>query len=348
MKDGYKIVCNTASGRRGYMKFLIPYVLASDIVDRYDIWVHTDNKQDLAFFMELAKRYSKINLIYQPDNILDGMSSINAFYKYCVEPDTIYLKLDDDIIWMEPYAIEKIIDFRIKNPKYFLVSPLVINNGISTFILQEKKKLRMNREIEASIKNIGSGWCSPQFAYTMHKWFWAKIKDNTYKELHSGEAVIAMNHFSINSVCWFGRVFAQFDGEVKGWDEPYLTVKKTLELNLSNCFYTDAIMVHFAFSKQKKYLDTTSILNDYAALTPEYYTINELQIFNDISAIISNIDTNPMLYPVSCKYIRVAHKGLYKKLRRMVFERICKKIESNYRLNEITDFSDKVSKNHRI
>ena len=54
MYNNYKIVCNTAAGRRRYMQYLIPQVICSDIVDRYDIWVNTTDKKDIAFFEMLA------------------------------------------------------------------------------------------------------------------------------------------------------------------------------------------------------------------------------------------------------------------------------------------------------
>ena len=43
MYQEYKIVVNTAAGRRRYMQYLIPYIVSSEIVDRYDIWVNTHN-----------------------------------------------------------------------------------------------------------------------------------------------------------------------------------------------------------------------------------------------------------------------------------------------------------------
>ena len=37
MYRDYKIVCNTAAGRRRYMQYLFPQVLAADILDRYGV-----------------------------------------------------------------------------------------------------------------------------------------------------------------------------------------------------------------------------------------------------------------------------------------------------------------------
>ena len=89
MYQNYKVVVNTAAGRRRYMQYLIPYVLASDIVDRYDLWINTHNGADIEFFKKMASLYPKINLVWQPDGWVNGNASINAFYKQCIEEDTI-------------------------------------------------------------------------------------------------------------------------------------------------------------------------------------------------------------------------------------------------------------------
>lgn len=107
MYRNYKIIVNTAAGRRRYMQYLTPFVLSSNIVDRYDIWINTHNGADIEFFKMLAEKYPKINLCWQPDGIVNGNKSINAFYRDCIEEDAIYFKLDDDIVWMEPDAIKK-------------------------------------------------------------------------------------------------------------------------------------------------------------------------------------------------------------------------------------------------
>ena len=130
MYNNFKIVCNTAAGRRRYMQYLLPPILASDIIDRYDIWINTVDTCDIEFFKLIAQKYPKVNLVWQPDGIVDGINSINAFYRACVEEDMIYLKMDDDIIWTEPDFFEKMVAFRVNNPGYFLVSPMVINNAL--------------------------------------------------------------------------------------------------------------------------------------------------------------------------------------------------------------------------
>lgn len=167
MYKGFQIIACTAAGRRRYMRLLVPYVVSCDIVDRYDIWVHTHNGADIAFFQRLASKYSKINLVWQPDGIVGGNETINPFYKNCIDEDAIYFKVDDDVIWMEENAIKKMVDFRIDNPEYFLVSPLVINNPLCTYALEASGKLRI-KQYQAASPFGELIWKSGQFAYELH------------------------------------------------------------------------------------------------------------------------------------------------------------------------------------
>ncbi len=267
MRRGYKVVCNTAAGRHRYMNLLVPYVLANEIVDRYDIWVNTLNPVDLRFFELLAKKYSKINLIYIDDNKFNGLGSIFGFYKHCVEEDTIYVKLDDDLIWLDPEAITKMVDFRIDNPDYFIVSPLVINNCAGTYLLQNEGKIRLKKYLSSAM-TWESSWCSATFAYQLLDWFHGKIIDDSYKNLYMGKKTISMLRFSINMIVWFGATFKEFGGVCPDGnnDEEYFSVIKPTQLGLANCINTDAIVAHFAFTYQRKELDKTDILLKYENL----------------------------------------------------------------------------------
>lgn len=79
MYKNYKVVVNTAAGRRRYMQYLIPYIVSSEIVDRYDIWINTHNGADIEFFKQVAAKFPVVNLVWQPDGVVNGNASINAF-----------------------------------------------------------------------------------------------------------------------------------------------------------------------------------------------------------------------------------------------------------------------------
>lgn len=274
MYNNYKIVCNTAAGRRRYMQYLIPQVICSDIVDRYDIWVNTMNKEDIAFFELLADKYSKIHLVWQPANIVNGISSINAFYKDCIEEQTIYIKLDDDVVWLAPNFFETIVKFRIDNPQYFVVSPLVINNAKTTYLFQIQNKIKLARYQRAeSFSKIL--WRSGEFARELHEWFISNyLKPQKWEELYSQDFPMGITRFSINSIVWFGEDMKKFKGEVIGDDEEFLScIKPTLE-GKTNCFCGSTIIAHFAFGSQRKVLDKAGILEQYGVIMSEQWKSN--------------------------------------------------------------------------
>lgn len=140
-------------------------------------------------------------MVPQPDGVIEGNASINGFFKYCLEKDTIYIRFDDDVVWMEPYFFEKFIDFRIQNKHYFLIFPLIINNAICLHLLMSNNKLKTKVYIKANATDeIAQG--DYRFAYELHAWFIHYIKSNRYGNLYIPNKVIALNRFSINCISW--------------------------------------------------------------------------------------------------------------------------------------------------
>lgn len=292
MYRSYNVVVNTAAGRRRYMQYLIPFVVASDVVDRYDIWVNTHNGADIEFFRQVATKYPKINLVWQPDGIVDGNRTINAFYKACIEENTIYFKLDDDIVWMEPDAIKNMVKFRINNPEYFLVSPLVINNALSTYLMQIHERISLDKYYN-SAANHPILWESGKFATQLHQWFLnTKLRTNDYQYLHLGKVPMGMTRFSINSILWFGDEMRKFNGIVPGDDEEFLSCIYPTKHGMSNCWNGDVIMAHFAFYTQREMLDKANILAQYGNYLAEEWNKEEKMksIHLNIQEILADID----------------------------------------------------------
>lgn len=266
MYKKYKIVVNTAAGRRRYMQYLIPYIVSCKIIDRYDIWINTHNGADIEFFKQIAKQYPVVNLVWQPDGVVNGNSTINAFYKACTEPSTIYFKLDDDIIWMEPGLIEKMVQFRVDNPQYFLVSPLVINNSLSTYLLQSEEKIKLHEYYNSSAIHPIL-WESGQFASELHAWFINNyLNPQKWDVLHLGKKEMGMTRFSINAILWFGDEMGKFSGVVPGDDEEFMSCIYPTMQGMSNAWNGDAIVSHFAFFTQREQLDKQNILEQYGEI----------------------------------------------------------------------------------
>lgn len=286
MYKNYKIVVNTAAGRRRYMRLLIPYILQSNIVDRYDLWLNTNDNADIAFFKEVAKISPKVNLVWQPDGYVDGIKSINAFYKYCTELDTIYFKLDDDIVWMEPNLIEKMVEFRINNPQYFLVTPLVINNGFTSLLFYVNNKFKLKDGYD-----IDKCWEKGMFAKELHELFIEKyLVPNKYDQLYVNDAIISLNRFSINAILWFGNDLTKISGIIPGNDEEFLSLIYPTKEKLTCAWNGSAIVSHFAFGSQREIIDQTDILNKYINYANTENKNNNF--YNQVQTIYNNIEND--------------------------------------------------------
>lgn len=321
MYNDYRVVVNTAAGRRRYMQYLIPYVVSSGIVDRYDIWVNTHNGADIEFFKQVAAQFPVVNLVWQPDGVVSGNASINAFYKDCVESDTIYFKLDDDIIWMEPGLIEKMVKFRIDNPHYFLVTPLVINNALSTYLLEMDGKIKLDAYYNSSAAHPFL-WRSGIFARELHEWFLDKyLKTGKWDTLHVGRKEMGMTRFSINAVLWFGDEMRKFGGVVPGDDEEFLSCIYPTQRGISNAWNGDAIAAHFAFFTQREQLDKAQILEKYGEVCrSQAMTDSRLaESFSEVSRILDVVNAHePELMQRESPYRRVVNpetlRGKVKKM----------------------------------
>lgn len=294
MYHNYKIVINTAAGRRRYMQYLIPYVVSCSIVDRYDIWINTHNGADIEFFRRIAEIYPVVNLMWQPDWVVNGNKSINAFYKACVEEHTIYFKLDDDIVWMEPGLIEKMVKFRIDNPQYFLVTPLVINNSLATYLLQVEGKLKLDAYHQAYASHPIL-WKSGNFAQELHTWFIENyLKKQRWEQLYVSKKEMGMTRFSINAILWFGDEMKKFAGVVPGDDEEFMSCIYPTRQGMSNAWNGDAIVAHFAFFTQREQLDRWHILDKYGEACRHDF-MNDLTLshfYEDVQTVMRDIQAN--------------------------------------------------------
>jgi hypothetical protein len=294
MFEGYRIVCVTPAGRRRYMKLLAPQILACELVDRYDIWVNTADAGDRAFLEALTRVDRRVRLVEQPDGKEPGLGAIHGFHRTTQDADTIYLRLDDDVVWLEPGFFETLLRFRIAHPRYFLVMPLIINNALCTSILQSCGKIKSSRFVGATCMDP-IGWRDPWFAVRLHRFVLDLVARGETHRLHCGPREIALNRFSINAICWFGQDMAAIGGEVRPAEEEDLSNIIPTRLGRANCFCTDTIAAHFAFYVQRKAVDRSGVLERYAQALGQRAELQPL--LREIAAIADAIDATHTAMP---------------------------------------------------
>jgi hypothetical protein len=265
MFEGYRVVAVTPAGRRRYMEVLVPQILACPLVDRYDIWVNTDDPGDRAFFEGLAARYDRVRLVPLIEGIRPGVTSIHSFHRTTLDPGEVYIRFDDDIVWLEPGFFETLLRYRIDHPEHFLVTPLVINNALCSNLMQSLGQIVPWRHIHTTCFDR-IGWGQPEFALALHRLFLGLIDRGETHKLHSGAHVIGLNRFSINCISYFGRDMALFGGLMSTEEEEDLSAVIPARLRRTNAICADTIVAHFAFFTQRAWMDPSGALERYAGL----------------------------------------------------------------------------------
>lgn len=273
-----KVVVVTPAGRKKYMEILIKYILREkNIVDEYRIWVNTKNSKDIAYFKELATKHK--GFITLDERFIDEEEcgsnfNIHRFFDKCIDEDTIYVRLDDDVVWLQPNCIENLVKYRIENPEPFLIYGTIINNGIVDSLLQNfgyyNNNDTFNYHCTDTIAFTDPVICESKHRYMLEK-FLKKFK--TPESLFKGWIVRQYHRVSINCISWLGSTFKEFEGKVGKDEEQWLSVDYPKEIKTPNIIFGGAYCSHFAFHPQREYMDKTTILDEYKQLS-EYLDIN--------------------------------------------------------------------------
>jgi hypothetical protein len=119
-------------GREKYLKYLIKQLTHSNnnMIDEIILCVNTQIESDLEYINSLSKKYSQIKLLYLPNELLNSNVYVGKKYYYFFsqfnEPDTIYFKIDDDVIFISKNYFIDTINFLIENQDKYLTISLVL------------------------------------------------------------------------------------------------------------------------------------------------------------------------------------------------------------------------------
>jgi hypothetical protein len=302
----YKVVAVTPSGRMGYLKILHKYIIKhKDILDRWDLWINTDNESDIEYMKELSKNDSFIHLVYPTWKYEKNTPnlSISPFWSKATDEDTIYIRFDDDIVFIDENTIKNLVEFRIENKNHLFIYPFIINNPFYSKNLQLRELVSKNHGVIRTYKELsGPGINDPvslnnsEFARELHETFIESYHKNEHTKFMCNEKIIweigdgfynygtkgssefvsnAGPQVSINCVCWFGETMKKItpindcyfegDGFQREYtdEEPYLTIVKTKDLNMPSCTAPNTLVVHFLFGPQRVNDNMTDILEKY-------------------------------------------------------------------------------------
>jgi hypothetical protein len=269
-----RLVTVTPAGRRPYLEILANYLLRHrDVISEHRWWLNTRIPEDVAYIYRLTDRYPDFFRIEaKPVAAADRVGY--AIWQYmieCVEADTVYLRLDDDICYIADGAIRAMYDFRVKHPEPFLVLGNIVNNAVCGHF-QQKAGLLSCGWGQVAINCLDPlGWGSGPFARRVHRRFLKDLGQQREEWWRRVEFDFdGLSRFSINAICWCGKDFegiADLAGQSVD-EEPTLTEVLPRMLGRPNVICQRALFGHYAFYTQRPYLERTSpdILTRYRRL----------------------------------------------------------------------------------
>jgi hypothetical protein len=252
------------------MEILFKYIIRlKNVITEYRLWVNTNVVDDIDYMKQFQLENSDfVTMEYLPSGIsVNGNSTIRHFFRNCCEPDTVYVRFDDDIVCMDDLTeFCSYLNYRITHPEYFLVYANIVNNAILTHLHQRYGLLDLTKGFSGYKCMDETGWNRGDFALNIHKQIIERKFDLSTVVTKNNWILINFERVSINAISWLGEEFAKFHGTVLGDEEHYVSSEKPKHINKYNIIYGGFTCVHYAFRPQRPAVDRdTSILRAYLA-----------------------------------------------------------------------------------
>lgn len=266
----YKVVIVTPAGREKYLSFFKKYIykeMEKGLVDGWQLWQNTIKENDIKYLQSMVAENPKVKIFTIPDleDKYNGSDTLRTceFFVNAHDDDTIYIRFDDDIVWYEPNAIEKIVQARIDHPDAFLIYPNVINSTTITNWHQKSgalgKEAGVLRNPEDQPNNKDYIYLD-EFNYTdsqlidlIHDTFKKKYEEGTLNDYYlESRELTDYQRFSICCICFFGKdkvAPSSLEEAQMAWELPE-QFKRPVYLA------GDILMVHYAYHTQRDYLES--------------------------------------------------------------------------------------------
>lgn len=283
MINGNRVVAWTPYGRKETMSILYKYMVRdheAGIVDEYWLYLNMDpdQHQDLLFAQWLASSYPWIKLKERPphERVLHPKQlNTGKFYQYAVEPNTIYIRLDDDIVYVHKDAMARLAAAKGVSPAT-VCFPIIWHNAICSFWLQNMGKIPLEYgRVRDAYCMDPVGWGDGQFAEKIHRLLLDHIKADAVDELflhHDVQLPLGLQ-FSVSC-------FAAHSDLYRGLENPghlpyeeeetWHTIHETHRSGKANIIIGNALVAHLSFFPHTDYIRRqTDILDQYREIADQ-------------------------------------------------------------------------------
>ena len=277
-----RTIAITFAGRQDRMRLLCAYMhraLDAAIIDEWHIWNYARTKEDGAWVQSLAsgntvkvftpetthaeKRFEAVYKHYAPD--------AQSGEKYA--PDTVFVKLDDDIVFVDLDGLAKLVHFRRANPHYYIVSANVVNNPMC-YVLQKQFAGVGEELVKKEPKGVGS-------AHPALTWSGTLAAALHYTFLEHGPAAFEFpsiieyaldKGININCIAWLAadlNSVTHCESTQLGNDETNLAMNFPRIFERPACVFGPCVVSHLSFGPQDADMPVPALLEVYDCLAEQ-------------------------------------------------------------------------------
>jgi len=204
MFNDKKVIVVIPVGREYHLKTLFNNLVKhKHIIDKLELWLCTQKPYDIMYIRKFQQKHPNwcevVNLEdeegwkFHPSNYV-------KYYERCIDPNTIYIKMDDDICWIDEHCIYNMCKLltEMEGTSYKLVSANVINTS-HTHLPFLKRNIIPNKKF----KNF-SYHENGELAMFLHTFLLKAIKTQHTNMFKAPINYPDINYVSINMICWSG------------------------------------------------------------------------------------------------------------------------------------------------
>jgi hypothetical protein len=291
---GKRVVAWTPYGRQETVAVLQSYLAREHergLVDEWWLCMNTDpgQEEDRRYAAYLSFYYPWVKLVDRPEGterLHPKQRNTGYFYREMTDPDTVYVRLDDDIVYVHEDAVERLVVHRLEADSGVASFPVMWNNSVVSWFAQQAGVIpaagsignqihKRDDEPEYYWPKVGGpycmdpvGWADGRFGVALHRlllgWLDAGTPERAF--LYQDYQLPVGLQFSVSTFASLGSTYAELDTPgvlVPDEEESWHTIHQPRKIGQPNVIVGNALVSHYTFFPQGPIIRATDILDRY-------------------------------------------------------------------------------------
>lgn len=279
-----KVIAWTPFGRKSTVSILFEYLRREHergLIDEYWLYLNTDDDQvtDLTYAYRLARRHRDwVRIIERPDGLprlRPKQRNTGYAYRHMADPDAVFFRFDDDIVYVHQDAVENLVRAKIGLPGTLACFALMWNNAITSWYGQQLGI------IPQEFGQVGSpfcmdpvGWADGNFAVKIHRLLldWIEQGEPEKAFFYQNFPLAPRQQFSVSCHVIDGQDFCDLPQPgVLDYpeEEHWITVHRPALVGKDNVIVGDSLVSHYTFYPQRSVVLQTDILDRYRQISKD-------------------------------------------------------------------------------